>query len=384
MKKKILFVTVLLLISSCARKMDSSSFLPSIISSSDIISSIESTSEISTSSSEVIISSSEEKKALPFKIHFINLLLDNNATSSQNGDCILIQYGNIDILIDAGGTTGVGKTSVLPYLKNKISDGIIEYVIASHADADHITNFACSKTDNEPDIKLRYPSGVLTNFTIENIITFNYVHTSLIYKNFMEVINYNVEKGANYCTINQNLDNNDNLDTNPCKKNYYLDDFFSINFLYTPLSYSGTGSNDNNKSVVVLIKFMNKSFLFAGDNESSGEKAIVDNNDLEQVTMFKAGHHGSKASNTAYLLEKITPSIVMIPSSNYQNTASWDFPTQDALNNILKQTSQVYATFLNGNIVYSIIDGTEEIKGSYNDTILENTPWFIANRVKPN
>lgn len=64
-------------------------------------------------------------------IHFMEL--GNNYT----GDSIYIKAGDTDILIDAGSRADSTDTTAA-YIDQYCTDGVLEYVIATHADQDHI------------------------------------------------------------------------------------------------------------------------------------------------------------------------------------------------------------------------------------------------------
>ena len=60
--------------------------------------------------------------------------------NKNSGDCTLIKTGNTEVLIDAGSTRGSAAT-IVPYIKQYCTDGVLEYVIATHAHEDHIAAF---------------------------------------------------------------------------------------------------------------------------------------------------------------------------------------------------------------------------------------------------
>ena len=72
------------------------------------------------------------------KMHFMHL--GNHYT----GDSIYVQAGDTDILIDAGSRADSTNTTA-EYINQYCKDGVLEYVIATHADQDHIAGFAGSK-----------------------------------------------------------------------------------------------------------------------------------------------------------------------------------------------------------------------------------------------
>jgi hypothetical protein len=57
-----------------------------------------------------------------------------------SGDCALVKVGDTEVLIDAGSKRDSAITLV-PYIKQYCTDGILEYVIATHAHEDHIAAF---------------------------------------------------------------------------------------------------------------------------------------------------------------------------------------------------------------------------------------------------
>lgn len=69
------------------------------------------------------------------QIHFMEL--GNNYT----GDSIYIKAGETDILIDAGSRAN-STDATSEYIDRYCTDGTLEYVIATHADQDHIAGFA--------------------------------------------------------------------------------------------------------------------------------------------------------------------------------------------------------------------------------------------------
>ena len=46
--------------------------------------------------------------------------------------------------------------------------------------------------------------------------------------------------------------------------------------------------------------------------EIDGEESLIEKNDLPKVALYKAGHHGSKTSSSAALLEVIKPDMVCV------------------------------------------------------------------------
>ena len=71
-------------------------------------------------------------------IHFLEV------GNKYTGDCTLIKSGDTEILIDAGSRQGSAAT-IVPYIQQYCTDGVLEYVIATHAHQDHIAGFVGTK-----------------------------------------------------------------------------------------------------------------------------------------------------------------------------------------------------------------------------------------------
>lgn len=61
------------------------------------------------------------------QIHFLEL------GNKYTGDCTLIKVGDTEILVDAGSRQSSAGT-ITSYVKNYCTDGVLEYVIATHGD----------------------------------------------------------------------------------------------------------------------------------------------------------------------------------------------------------------------------------------------------------
>ena len=119
--------------------------------------------------SDVYYSLSEEDKTVAIadgvqpaqegavSIHFLEL------GNKYTGDCTYIKVGeNIDILIDCGSKSNSIST-VTSYLNEYVTDGILEYVIVTHAHEDHYAGFATSTNIQ----------SIFDLFECKNIITFS-------------------------------------------------------------------------------------------------------------------------------------------------------------------------------------------------------------------
>lgn len=336
------------------------------------------------------------------QIHFLEL------GNKYTGDSIYIKAGQTDVLIDAGSRQNSGQV-ISSYVNNYCTDGVLEYVIATHADQDHIAGFVGTGG-----------GGVFDNFKCQNIISFARTNkNTAIYKKFVEKRTAQKNDGANVYTALECYNNQ-----NGAKRVYDLSENVKMEVLYN-YYYDHDSSDENNYSVCVMLHqyaddydFQNplseqneakvNHYLFTGDLEKEGEQKLVENNNLPEVVLFKAGHHGSRTSSNDSLLSVIKPKVVCVctcaGSAEYtQNLMSTTFPTQEMLTRVAKYTDMVFVTTLvtnafnsaknewepdaftslNGNIVVKCDESGVFVSASNNVTLIKDTAWFKEFRTLP-
>lgn len=317
-----------------------------------------------------------------FQVHFLELGNDNV------GDSVYIKADDVDILIDAGSKKDSAKT-LCNYIDRYCTDGVLEYVIATHAHQDHIAGFVGEGSGtSRTGIFYQYEIGTLIDFSRKNT-------TSTISKEYATAVDYLVSKHTKHYTASQCF-----LEVDGAKKTFAISENASVSILYN-YYYFNDDDSENNYSVCTLFSYQKENpfyALFTGDLELKGEEKLADyyngstkEKTLPKCQLFKAGHHGSKTSSNDCLLKIIQPQICCICTcagtieytANYQSI----FPTQDFVNRIAKYTDKVYVTSIynqnskkvesmNGNITISS-DGTEIHVSATNDTtILKDTKWF--------
>lgn len=376
---RLLFIPFLLVMSSCeiiipnindyynsSSKNHSTSILSNSISSTK------------TTSSNNIDSQFESKEFDDLSIHFLEL------GNKYTGDSVYIKAGENDILIDAGSRKDSAKT-ISNYINNYCTDGILEYVIATHAHQDHIAGFI-DKND-----------GIFYNYKCENIIDFSNTNSSSnTYSEYIEARKYQINNGAHHYTALECYNN-----VNGGKRSYELGNNISLNILYQKY-YEQKSNEENNYSVCVLLSQNNNHFLFTGDLEKSGEEDLVKNNDLPHVKVFKGGHHGSGNANCDTLLDTITPENICIctcvGTPEYTKEDLNTFPYQDTINRMAKHTENIYCTTqidedinsesyqvkpMNGTIIVISTFNNFSITGTNNSLVLKETEWFKKHRTWP-
>lgn len=104
----------------------------------------------------------------------------------------------------------------------------------------------------------------------------------------------------------------------------------------------------NESSLAVLFRAGNCDILITGDRGEFGERMLLKTAELPELEILVAGHHGSKYSTTAELLETTKPKIAVI--SVGEN--SYGHPAQEVLDRLEEIGCIVYRTDLYGNLVF--------------------------------
>ncbi len=303
--------------------------------------------------------------------------------NKYTGDCTYIKAGDNDILIDAGSKVSSVAT-IDSFLKRYVTDGKLEYVIVTHAHEDHYAGFATAEDKD----------SLFDLYECEIIIDFSQITSGKseqkMYNNYIRERDAEIAAGAAHYTAEQCMTDNKNIfDLGNGIELEILDSYY----------YYNRASSENDHSVCCMINQGDRHFLFTGDLEEKGEKKLVELNELPEVELYKAGHHGSKTSSSDELLEVIKPKMVAVccccGSPEYTDRNENQFPTQEFIDRVAKYTDKVYVTTLcvdykkgefvsmNGNItVVSSKDGIK-LECSNNNTVLKETDWFKNNRTCP-
>ncbi len=355
---------------------------------STVIESVESESASEDSALTSEESSEEETPSIDsLSIHFLEL--GNNYT----GDCTLIKVGDTEVLIDAGSRQNSAPT-IKSYVDKYCTDGVLEYVIATHAHQDHIAGMVGNSTSSGYN-------GILYSYSIETLIQFPMTEISAVtdkgndtlYGKYLKGVEYAEKAGTEVYTALECWNNQ-----NGAQRSYTLGVGVTMNILYQKY-YEEDASDENDYSVCMLLSQGDNHYLFTGDLEKHGEQSLVESNNLPDCVLFKGGHHGSPTSNTPELLSVIKPDIVCVccccGSDEYTSNVANMFPSQAFVDNVAPYTDKVYVTTMvatgtkgyqsmNGNIVLSSDGGEVQVSCSNNNTAFKDTDWFKENRTTPN
>ena len=315
-------------------------------------------------------------------IHFLEL------GNKYAGDCVLIKIGDTEVLIDGGSRENSADT-IESYVKQYCTDGILEYVIVTHADQDHIAAFAGNGTYKS--LFERFECQVIIDFPRTN-------KTTATYNRYVAARDAEVEAGAVHYTALQCY-----RETDGAQRSYTLAEGVTMNFLYN-YYYENKSSDENNYSVCMYISQGEYNYLFTGDLEEDGERRLVENNNLPKCKLFKGGHHGSNTSSTEALLSVIQPEYVCIcccaGAPEYTTNLDNTFPTKNMLQRVLKYTDKIFVTSLatdvvidpekktgtwdytsfNGNILVRSDGKDFSVTGSNSSESIIYSEWYQENR----
>ena len=205
--------------------------------------------------------------------------------------------------------------NTIKFLKSK---GItkIDYLITTHGDTDHLGEAI----------------NIVNKLNVKNVIFNNDAYNNLELELTKVLDNKNINYYQNIRALN--ISNN---------TLYFLN-----NSLY---------DNENDNSNVIYFNIYNIAFLFMGDASTKVEEDLINKYNLENISILKVGHHGSKTSTSKTFIDYINPliSIISVGRNNRYNHPNSE--TLDILN-----TRIVYRTDINGTIKFSINKNKFNIK----------------------
>lgn len=236
------------------------------------------------------------------RIHFID---------TGNSDAILIQQGEVAALIDGGDNDD--ETLIVDYLKAQNVQEL-DYVIATHPDADHIGGL----------------DAVITQLKVNQVLVGNGKATTKTYTDFIEAM---MSKGLS-----------------PSVPLLYSE--FPLGEAMLKIVSVANEKDPNNCSLVVLYTYGKHKVLFMGDADQSIEKTL-DVNQIGQVDLIKVGHHGSKTSSNKAFLKAVSPNYAVITCGADNK---YGHPNQETLQTLQELKITTYRTDQMGNIVFDLND----------------------------
>ena len=196
-----------------------------------------------------------------------------------------------------------------------IGDRVIDLLMATHPDSDHIGGL----------------DGVLERYEIKEIWINDAVHTTETYIKFLEAVKKEKEQGAIVKVVTRG-DRKEFGET-------------SLQVLAPFESFEGKQPEEQNEgSIVARLKYKNFSVLLTGDAEFALEDRLVASaSDIFplQSTILKVGHHGSAGSTSDKFIEAVKPETAVISVGKNNR---FNHPAQRVLDLLNNKKISIYRT----------------------------------------
>jgi competence protein ComEC len=236
--------------------------------------------------------------------------------SVDNADCIFIDVGDIDIIID-GGNDEDGPY-IVEYLKGLGTDDI-ELMIATHPHLDHVGGL----------------DDVLEAFEVKAVIDSGISSSFGIYQDYMRAVE---REGCLF------LEDDD--------MKFDLAPGITFRIIETGDNYP----NINDNSVVSQLTFGDVSFLFTGDMCRNAE--VRNLNKFSEVDVLKVAHHGSRSSSCPAFLDRVNPKVAVMTCGPCERCGENHGQNVDTIAELERRGIALYCTDSSGNIVITT-DGSK-------------------------
>lgn len=251
----------------------------------------------------IVISFSKKTKDL--RVNFLNV---------GQGDAILIQSGDNQVLIDSGKN---GKL-ILEKLGEQLPfwDRKIELVIITHPDFDHYGGF----------------TEVLKKYQVEGVIKTEAENDTAEWIDFKDKLEKENSKLISA--------------TRGTKINFSNGAVLEI--IYPLGAVSPDIEDKNDSSVVSRLVFGENEFLFTGDLSLEGEQELVASGMDISADVLKVGHHGSRSSTGDKFLDSVRPKEAVISVGKN----SYGHPHREVIERLNQKDITIWQTDKSGNIEY--------------------------------
>lgn len=239
------------------------------------------------------------------------------------GDASLIEFPDgKTMLIDAASSS-----EVLQQLRDD-SRSQIDWLVATHPDADHIGGLA----------------DIISNYQVASVWAPEVNSPTKTYTNFLTAI---ANKG---------------LGIEPCYAGRQIaaGEGYAIDLLWP--QQGASYSADNDYSAIIKVTYGSNTFLFAGDAPVDAQSQSVSGH----VDVLKVSHHGSASGMDASLARELTPTISVL---SYGKN-SYGHPTQVVLDALKAVGSSIYGTYAHGTVTVTS-DGNNVLASASKQGVIE-------------
>jgi competence protein ComEC len=255
------------------------------------------------------------------------------------GDAALVTFpDNTTMLIDGGGRPGpfrkdnlsgdvegegeetferetrsIGESVVSQYLWWRGLDHV-DYILATHADADHIDGL----------------NDVARNFSVRAALVARIPGSDPEYARFSKTL---FEENIPLRIVGAG--------------DVLRFGGVTASVLWPLASVNPNAASRNNDSIVLRLQLNERALLLTGDIEMAGESAMLQAHENVRADVIKVAHHGSKTSSTAPLIAAVRPRFAVI---SVGQTSIFGHPNNEVVERWKTSGAQVLTTGQNGTI----------------------------------
>lgn len=245
------------------------------------------------------------------------------------GDSTIIQspYHQCTVMVDTGGKVSFnssgGKSifddTLKPYL---MGEGIrtIDHLILTHGDWDHMGEVI----------------PLLQTIKVREIIINSYP----LNQHMQEVINEALKLKIIVRTIEED-------ETLVCG-----------NQKLTFLAGQRQAIDENDASLVFYLQMGHFTAFLSGDISHRIESLLLNQYRLSAVDLYKAAHHGSKTSNSADLIKKLNPKLVVVSAGRNNR---YNHPSIEVVNQMNEMKIPILTTQIQGSVQFQLLKDTYSI-----------------------
>ena len=244
-----------------------------------------------------------------------NVVLPENSTFSVKfidvgqADAALIECDGHYMLIDGGNKDD---SRLMYSLLERQNISHLDIVVGSHAHEDHIGGL----------------SGALNFATTDLVLCPVTEYDSVAFRDLKK---YAIENGNGIVVPR-------------------VGDSYNLGSATITILGANANEDDNNRSIILKVKYGKTSFLFTGDAEREAEQSVLNSGMDLSSTVLKVSHHGSSDSTTYPFLRAVMPKYAVI---SVEKNNDYNHPSDIVLGRLGDADVKVYRTDMNGDIIFT-------------------------------
>jgi competence protein ComEC len=244
-------------------------------------------------------------QAQPLKIYHIDV--------EQAASTLIVAPGNKTLLIDSGKN---GHGSRIKSVMNTAGVNRIDFFVLTHYHEDHDGGIDGLANDPSITIGKAYDRGDKDELDATTL-------NEDTYKDYQASVGHNAEQ----------LTRGQTIPLDPAMTVTCIASGGMVIDEVNPVA----GTEENDKSIALLIQFGGFQFFTGGDIQVTTEGKIAAHDLVKDVDLYEADHHGSETSSTVPLMEDLKPTVIIISSGNNERYKHPRLHTLNTFSNMVPQ-----------------------------------------------